>query len=751
MLKGRKYLCFLSCLLLVMAIGGQVLAADGTSDTPVGLDVVVVEDKPGDGSEKAGYKVDKVKNFGFWGEKSQLDMPYTTFIISEELMENLMATDPDVLSKMIPYTGIDISNVQTNVSFLGARGFSMNSAYLEGLRLGTSSGIYLDDKSGAEVLTGFGGFMFGMGTGSTLNYNLKRSTSEYLNKITVTGLYHGTGKIHADLGGPLPFLNNKFGYRFNVSFQDGETNYENQYIRQFFISQTFDFKPTNRFYSLLNFSYGDRKFEGYLGQFNTWDASLRSLPDVPSGRHIWAPKGTYNEYKDYNVTWGMKWEATDWLQVRAGYNYKRQESEALSPGSLDFTNASGVQDLSSMRFLSTNASAPGHDVHSYGIYTTAKVETFGIKHTATLGSNGYRLTNKVGIFRNPDTGALINYLQDNNHSSGLLNQSSASSLWLTGWFFNMGDWKGINNLPVRDLLQYFTGERRKTSIQENYNIMIGDEVKITDQWIVFAGVNRSQIVSTNWAWNTRLQTSKYDEYAWTPTFSVMYKPIPNVTFYATYIEALEQGTIVGAGYKNAGEILEPMKSEQYEAGIKYEIPNGALLSLALFQIDKALTYSSDGTSTGGTGILGYDGRQVHTGIEAGVQGRLWNYLTLMGGFVYLDPQIKKTNNATTRGKEPSGVPNWIAKTYAELDIPWVEGLTLTGGAYYNGSTWCDAANLNRRSGYVIADLGARYKMKIYGVDTTFRLNIGNITNEKQWAYTYVYPARSAVLSVSTSF
>ena len=731
LLKGRKYLCFISSLLLLMAMGGQVLAEVDTDDASVGLDTVVVEDKPGDGSAEAGYKVDKVKNFGFWGEKSQLDMPYSMFIISEELIENVMANNSDVLTRMLPWTGIEM-NTQGNIHNLGARGFGMNSVYLEGVRLGNTSGVHLDDKAGAEILSGFGGFMFGMGTGPTMNYNLKRSTREYLNKVTVTGRYIGAGKVHADFGGPLPFLNNKFGYRFNVSYQDGETERKNQYDRLFFISQTFDFKPTNKLDFLLNFSYAYRKFENILGNFGTTTAAL-GLPDPLSGRYTWGVEESYNEYKDFNATWGMNWEVTDWLQVRAGYNYRHNETEYLRPGAISFvTDASGTfYDRLSMN--QTTAQAPGFNTHSYGLYSTAKAETFGLKHTVTLGSNGYRLNTLYGVFRNPITGT----------------ESTASQALGTTYFFPYGDWKSINDFSLRqfNLWRNYTGSRRKTSVQENYNIMIGDEIKITDQWTIFAGINRSAIKAKNYNL-AGVTTSKYDDSAWTPTFSVMYKPIPNATFYATYIEALEQGTTVAAGYDNAGEVLKPMKSEQYEAGIKYEIPNGALLSLALFQIDKALAYSPAGLNQG---TLGYDGRQVHTGIEVGVQGRLWNHLTLMGGFTYLDPQIKKTNNATILGKEPMGTPNWIAKTYAELDIPWVDGLVLTGGAYYNGSAWCDSANTYSYPGYVIVDLGTRYKTNIYGVGTTFRLNVGNITNTKNWTYARSATARSVVLSVSTSF
>jgi len=122
----------------------------------------------------------------------------------------------------------------------------------------------------------------------------------------------------------------------------------------------------------------------------------------------------------------------------------------------------------------------------------------------------------------------------------------------------------------------------------------------------------------------------------------------------------------------------------------------------------------------------------------------------MGGFVYMDTEIKKTKDDDL-GKSPMGVPNWIAKMYAELDIPYVKNLALTGGAYYNGSTWRDWLNNNRLPGYAVYDIGARYKVDIADVETTFRLNVNNVTNERAWAYQLPYPSRSVVFSISASF
>ncbi len=45
---------------------------------------------------------------------------------------------------------------------------------------------------------------------------------------------------------------------------------------------------------------------------------------------------------------------------------------------------------------------------------------------------------------------------------------------------------------------------------------------------------------------------------------------PATMAYASYVEALEPGSVVGILYANRGEVLSPIKSKQYEVGIKTE-------------------------------------------------------------------------------------------------------------------------------------------------------------------------------------
>src|SRR5208337_5650229 len=80
--------------------------APGTQNVPV-TEVEVKaekEKKPQEGSAEAGYKVENTTTTGPWGQMKHQDTPYSISVIPQELIENVVAADPDQLLKMNPLT-----------------------------------------------------------------------------------------------------------------------------------------------------------------------------------------------------------------------------------------------------------------------------------------------------------------------------------------------------------------------------------------------------------------------------------------------------------------------------------------------------------------------------------------------------------------------------------------------------------------------------------------------------------------------
>ncbi len=280
------------------------------------------------------------------------------------------------------------------------------------------------------------------------------------------------------------------------------------------------------------------------------------------------------------------------------------------------------------------------------------------------------------------------------------------------------------------------GKKYKSSKSTNSNIILGDDITFTENWSALVGLNYTTVETKNFNLSGDT-TSKYDKSELTPTVSLIFKPLEDLTTYVTYMEGLSKGSTVpdnAVEYNDAGKILDPYISYQYEVGAKYAVSESLLLSSALFRIEKANTLNE--RASNGKITVSQDGLQIHQGLELVATGKITDNLTVMAGGTLMDLKIDKATDKKLEGKKPTGVSSLLAKLYAEYNIPMLQGLTLTGGAYHSGSMYKDSANLQKIDSYTIYDAGVRYKTKIDKYPTTFNLNVANLTDKDYWATTY---------------
>ena len=679
-------------------------AQGSEGDVPVPdaqLPTVLVTSDRDDGSAEAGYAVKNVENFGPWGDKAVLDTPYTVFPVKAFFIDNIQARNPGDIVKRTPNVfggwAAD-SNQMTNML---SRGLWMTSrSFINGVQTdNVGLGMFIEDVDSMEILSGLSGFMYGQGNvGGLINYNLKRPTFDFYNKAKV-GNYGGQQYYgHLDLGGPI--VKDKLAFRLNIMGQDGKTSVQRQHIGKQFFSGALDWNITEDFQMQVNASYGEVHMRGRQGAFVPTDTTIIHRPPNPS--KLWVSDDTGNDVRTKTYGWSAKYKITDWLKFRAAYSHRDSNRRSIITGS-SFVNGTDnytyYANHLDWKYRSNGANA----------YFDAGFNTFGIEHKITAGVNGYMVDVIPGRFRNA---AGTGYSQ---------------TFQVTGFGGNFNKNSAVNDdIRGLDIFNRYFDKRVKTGETFNYNIIIGDEIKFNDQWQLMVGLNYATLNTKSYNISTERLTSKYDKSRLTPTVSLLYKPIPQVTTYFTYVEALENGSIVGSTYVNAGEILPPLMSEQYEVGVKAEV-NGMMLTAALFQIDKGLQFADAGTNK-----YVQDGRQRHRGLELTARGKLFESLTLVGGFTLIDAEIKKTANKNVIGNRPTYIPEHTAKLYAEYALPFLDGLTLTGGVYYHGSTKANQLNTVNIASHVVADLGLRYAADIMGLNTTFRLNVTNITDKAYW-------------------
>ncbi|MFW2599609.1 TonB-dependent siderophore receptor [Aliarcobacter butzleri] len=662
------------------------------------------------GSAESGYLVEDVKTLGVWGNLSLQDTPYSMSIMSSDFLENTITNNMAQVAKQNPLLenkdGIsEAGELNTNI-----RGFSVLTALIDGIPLPNSSyGTSLKEVERVEIISGLSGFLYGSGNvGGTINYALKYPTNKPFTKISIG---NNGGKNYYTSIDTSQNITDKLSVRVNASHQGGDTAIENYEDEEKLIGVSFAYKPTDNldlglYYSHLESIKGTKPMwliTGKMPNAKDFDTSKSYTPD-------WAKVDTNSDKVELKANYNF----SDNLRLRTAYIYKEADRKRTI-----FYN-----------YLNTNTGTLGRTLYYFYPQTTKNdgayayldgdFNTGSIQHSLTFGGS---------------------FGTEKAYSSGGYNTPWGASL-------------GSNNLADYNNWNYSipNGTESKSLDRKNFNtnVVLGDNISFSEQWSALVGANYASMENKNGQGVTQ-----YDKSELTPTLSLIYKPIEDLTTYITYMESLEQGTVIDNSVdRNDGKTFDPLKSKQYEIGAKYSINQDLLLSTALFRIEKAnnfTEYFAD-RGDGKTQTTTQDGEQINQGVEVLLTGKPTDSLTLQGGVTYLSPKVEKTDDKTLEGKESTGIAKVQAKMYAEYRLPVSPKIFLNGGVYYTGTQWRDGANTEKLDAYTTVDFGARYETKLDGYDTTFRIYSSNITDEKYWVTrNYLGDPRSVAFNVTLKF
>jgi iron complex outermembrane receptor protein len=114
------------------------------------------------------------------------------------------------------------------------------------------------------------------------------------------------------------------------------------------------------------------------------------------------------------------------------------------------------------------------------------------------------------------------------------------------------------------------------------------------------------------------------------------------------------------------------------------------------------------------------------------QGRLFESLNIYGGVTFNDSKVRVDANRNVVGKEVPDAPRFTGKLYVEYDLPFLDGMTITGSINHYGKVFTNTYNNLSIPGRTIGDLGFRYAANILGQDMAWRFNVQNITNKAYW-------------------
>jgi len=638
------------------------------------------------GTAEEGYRVSNISGIGLWDERSLRDTPYSISVVPSDLIENINAQNMGQIFKMNPLTQEPMIQNFTGVPFVVLRGFLSTNPVYDGIPLALQNGsaISVIEIDRVEILSGTSGFLYGGGrVGGAINYITKSPTDVPLRRLTF-GNYGGTQFYgHADIGGKFD-ERGRFGYRANLLYQGGDTAI-GEPVNQKVANIVLDGHITDTLYADVKYTYSNYGKEATQPGF--YLTTERTSVDT-SKRY--SPKWASNDLESHKAYTSLRWDPSKYFTLRSAFFYQHTDMRV---------NQIRLNEQMDKTFIPRMSNAPWEKHENYGgyIYLDTRFSTFAIDHKLTLGysSTYYEYFTLAGTATRFGTNLPL---------------SEIKSIAEPDWGESFG--KGTMSSPWIDRYD---------------NVLIGDDITFNDQWSAMIGFNYA--TTMNKASGFYGDGIKYEKSALTPSISLLYKPIEEVTTYVSYMEALEKGTRVGNTYTNFGEVFPPLVSKQYEVGLKYDINPNLLLSTALFRIEKANQFSNLATPIP---TFVRDGLQVHNGVELVLTGKVTDNLTIMGGGTLMDISMEKASNPDLEGKKPTNAASRMGKIYAEYALPWIPGLSLTGGIYYTSERYADAANNDKIPSYTLYDIGTRYATRVLDKSLIVRLNVINLTGKNYW-------------------
>ncbi len=627
------------------------------------------------------YRVTNI-DVGPLGDAPLLDTPYSISVVPVQLAENQQLESVRELFRYIP--SVQGENIRPQSRGLQA-GVVQNTR-IDGLNIAATTDYAIEQFDRVEVLNGLAGALYGPASpAGTFNYVFKRPTADPLNAVTLAYASQDSLIEHADLSrrfGP----DDMFGVRVNLLNQAGENYVDDSGLKRRLVSLAADARV--RPGTLLEFDFSTYRYidTGFPGTFSLAQGVPfpSSVPDVTKRGYGLPWAGDNNET---HIFAGRIFQdlAQDW-KLSGGLLYMTNDRASTAPTDT-ITNASGAYTATTVnttfaldRVLSNNAALNG------------KVTVAGLTNDLFLGTTGFT------------------WQRYTPYQTGAITLGKA----------NLAD-PVVFGEPV--LPNFQNRYRAQATDQQSFNF--GDTLEIGRQISVMAAASQSWISATNIS-KTGAITSQYAADGLSPTASLIYKPLANMTAYLTYADSLQQGDTAPAGTTNAGDALAPYRSKEWELGYKVDVQK-VNLTLALYQIERPYAF----TQPDKTFALG--GEQRNRGLELTANGRVTPDLNVFAGLSLIDPKLLDTGSAATSDKDILGLSKVTLDVLLEYRVPALPELTLSTNVQYASRRAGNYTNTDYVDGYTVVDLNARYQMHVAGRPVALRLAADNVGDERYWA------------------
>ena len=318
------------------------------------------------------------------------------------------------------------------------------------------------------------------------------------------------------------------------------------------------------------------------------------------------------------------------------------------------------------------------------------------------------------------TGAeIIDTASDQDRFNSLWNATSDDNeLFAINRPLNLRGGRGINASGISTVNDFTTDLNDFTEVDIDVrSFYIQDEIALSENLDVVFGARLDsfdiQVLNVPAG---EIRSRKDDEV--TPRFGVVYKPLENISLYASYSESFlprsgEQYTDIN-GSNNQ---LAPDTFTNREAGLKWDFSRGLSLTAAIFEIEQSSPQVADNNPE----TLDVIDSEI-SGFELQLQGQITDRWYVTTGYSYLDGEQVDRSGPT--GSRPRELPENMFSLWNTYRVTDQLGLSL--GLTHQDESFIDNGNNAVMPSYTRVDVAAYYDIS---EKLRVQLNIENLTDQ----------------------
>jgi iron complex outermembrane recepter protein len=647
-----------------------------------------------------------------------LDEPQSVTQLDAVVIQDQLAITQDQLLRNVP--AITRQANQGNVGGsqnTSIRGFSTRTIYKDGARYTTIGEVYLYNVATVEVLKGPAGMLYGSTPpGGVIAYSRKKPQPEWAGNAYVSVGSDNFINPVIDLTGPLS-ADGALSFRAVGSYVNDGQFIDFNDAEAVFLSPSLRYRKDGLTVDLV-YEYGRREETFIFGLPFDFMVPRQTLP---RDRFLGHPNN-FKRTKDEALAAIVAYEVDPDSTVRLLLNETRftHTSKALRPF--------GVPPIGRTYDANGSLRPPTPTVdRSAELNFTTSFDVAGMRNTLLAGAD-YRRSRAYSPKCN----------------GNLANLFRAS--------VDAPDYTRVDPLTFNCATPGFVFFDESITVLKEAGAFVQNDLWLTDRLKLLAGLRYGEI-RYDLRNLTRNSRTRQTNDAVTTRLGLLYKPLENLSFYASYAESFQQ--LIGQSADNRPFL--PTRGTQYEGGAKLELFGGkGSVTAAIYEITQRNLTLPDPDNPG---FSIQEGQVRSRGGEIEVNGMFGPRLQLTGGFGFIDNEVIGGANSGRRLPNVYRTKASLFANYALIDtdrLSWKAG----GGVFHHGNSFVNAANNRAIPKATVVDLATSVAVPMNEGQLNVQLNVRNLFNELDFtggfgngagAIIFPEPGRQFVLTVGYAF